>query len=313
MRKSTLIGCCAVLLLALLLGWWSTQEPMQTSARQGERGVTESIPRPAAQRVPDPAKTPAAAAQSVPATVASAGVDPLLQLPLPPSEALRLLELCSALTRPDPSPYLEQQWLWLGEQAAALERASYAKARASFIRRCGPWVLERDSDRARALKAALLERASHSTDLADRLRALLNASLAPNDAPAVVEARLLLEAALRSGRPELLRDVGNALERSEMAHAQSLGPYAGGGAANLFTLLACDLGMPCGANSEVVQLHCALLGRCGYADYESMLFDAALGARQRELVQTHRAELLRRIRAGQIQGLFDPIRLPAQP
>jgi hypothetical protein len=237
--------------------------------------------------------------------------DPLLQLPLPPGEALQLLEWCAQLAQPDRLPQLEQEWRWLGEEAAALERANYAKARSTFIERCGPWTLDRDSDRALALKARLVERARASADLQDRLRALASDSaLGEPDDPRVADARRLLETALTAGRPELLREVGRALERSGMSMPDQLGPYAGGGASTVFTLLACDLGLACAADSEMVQLNCALRGRCGYADYETMAFDALHGAREREVIQTHRAELLRRIRAGDVIGLFEPVPLP---
>ena len=80
-------------------------------------------------------------------------------------------------------------------------------------------------------------------------------------------------------------------------------PSGGGGGVNLFQT----------KGSEIVQLNCAFRGRCGYADYETMAFDSWHGAREQELIQTHRAELLRRIRAGEIDGLFDPVPLPPKP
>lgn len=262
------------------------------------------------------AATTDAAVQTDAATTIAARAtdDPLLRLPLAPGEALHLLEWCAELAQPDRLDYLEQQWRWLGEQAAQLERSNYTKARAAFIQRCGPWTLDRDSDRATAIRAELLERANRSVDLADRLRVLAtDGSAGEADAARVTDARQLLEAALRAGRPELLRDVGRALQRSRIATPDQLGPYAGAGAATLFTLLACDLGMACGEGSEMLQLNCALRGLCGYPDYETLMFDAWHSARERELIQQHRALLLQRIRAGQIDGLFDPVPLPPKP
>lgn len=312
-------GLALALGLALLL-WWAPARQALDDTGTATSPVAESTPETVTKAVD-------AAAVAVPAKAAadvspgrpvapdeSIAGDPLLQLPLSPGAALQLLEWCAQLAQPDRLSQLEQEWRWLGEDAAALERSNYARARSTFIERCGPWTMDRASDRAAALKVELIKRAQRSADLADRLRALSSDSAADEaDAARLAEARRLLETALTAGRPELLREVGRALERSRMATPDQLGPYAGGGAATLFTLLACDLGMACAADSEIVQLNCAFRGRCGYADYETMAFDSWHGAREREVIQTHRAELLRRIRAGQIDGLFDPVPLPPKP
>jgi hypothetical protein len=318
MRRRPLVA--AVLALALLLAsgylHWQvpsaeldptpTAEPLAASAPDDANPPRES---------PEPAAVAAATAPEAPTSPdANSDEDPLLRLPVAPGEALLLLEWCSGFTLPDQSSQMEQEWQWLGGEAAALERATHAAARAWAIEHCGPWTLDRGSDRAKALRERLLERARASADLQDRLRALANDSaLDEPDAALVVEARRLLEQALLAGKPELLRDVGRALERSRMAMPDQLGPYAGGGASTLFTLLACDLGMPCGEHSEMLRLNCWLVGRCGYPDYETMAFDAFHGSRGRELIQAHRAELLRRIRAGEVIGLFDPLPLPGKP
>ncbi len=251
---------------------------------------------------------PEAAAEAA----AQSGPDPLLQTGLPPAEALRRLDLCGQMAGADPTARFEDTWRWLGEEAAQLERGRYAQARAWMAERCGPWTLAPDSERAQALKAELARRAAQSADLRDQLRTLELSSDQPGEADAIA-ARRQLEAALASGRPELLRDIGRVLERSHYASPELLGPYAGGGASSLFTLLACDLGMPCGADSEPVRLNCALAGACGYADYETLLFDAFHGMHAAQILQQHRALLLARIRAGQIRGLFDPVPLPPKP
>lgn len=225
-----------------------------------------------------------------------------------------MLQWCGGMTGSDPAQQFEQQWQWLGAEAAALERARYIEARTWAIKRCGEWALVPDSERAQALKAQLIERARQSSDLGDRLRALANLSGSIQiDGSQAIEMRQWLEQALLAGRPELLGDVGRVLQNPLVARADLLGPYAGYGAVSLFSLLGCDLGAPCGANSEVLRRNCALNGYCGYPDYETLLFDAYHGARERELIQAHRAELLRRIRAGEVVGLFDPVRLPPKP
>jgi hypothetical protein len=171
-----------------------------------------------------------------------------------------------------------------------------------------------DGDRAKALKAQLIERARQSTDIQDRLRALAATSGSIDiDGAQAIAMRQLLEQALLAGRPELLADVGRVLGNSGMARTDLLGPYAGYGALSLYSLLGCDLGAPCGRDSDVLRRNCAVAGYCSYPDYESMLFDAFHGARERELIQAHRAELLRRIRAGEVIGLFDPLPLPPKP
>lgn len=321
-RKPVVLGSVA-LVLALGLGlllWWAPAG-QSLDDRPPTASVTESGPETvsrAIDAVAVPASTTASAPAALPgmptAQAAPTVADPLLQLPLSPGAALQLLEWCAQLAQPEQLSELEQLWHWLGEDAAALERANYVRARSTFIERCGPWALDRASDRAAALRVELIERARRSADFADRLRAM-SADIAADQADALrlADARRLLETALTAGRPELLREVGRALERSRMATPEQLGPYAGGGAATLFTLLACDLGMACGADSEILQLNCAFRGRCGYADYETMAFDSWHGARERELIQRHRAALLRRIRAGDVAGLFDPMPLPPKP
>lgn len=316
------------LLLAVAIGfagWWLA---LRTPTRvELTRAATATPVESAAKSDPDapiaaplnnPSTTPPHAATSADAAVVAAAptlaADPLLQADLAPGEALRMLQWCGELAWSDPTPGIEQQWQWLGAEVAALERPRYAQARAWAIARCGDWALVPESDRAVALRTQLLERARRSTDLQDRLRALSSTSgTIEIDGAQAVAMRQLLEQALLAGRPELLADVGRVLEASGLARADLLGPYAGSGAISLFSLLGCDLGAPCGADSEALRRNCALRGLCGYPDYESMLFDAYHGARARELIQQHRAELLRRIRAGQIDGLFDPLPLPPKP
>lgn len=125
-------------------------------------------------------------------------------------------------------------------------------------------------------------------------------------------ARRLLELALRSGSPDLLRHVGRVLSRGRQ-DASQLGPYAHPHASYLFGLLACDLGGDCGARSEAVRIHCALVGLCGYPNYETLVLDARLNHAEAERVQAHRQILLERIRRGQIDGLFEPVRVPPGP
>lgn len=308
-----------------LAGWWlamrtpTPMEPTQAatgapveSAASSDREAPVAAP---ARSAPAKSSVVATSTDAVAVTpVSSADADPLLQADLAPGEALRMLQWCGELAWSDPRQGIEQQWQWLGEDVAALERSRYVAARAWAIERCGEWALVPESDRAVALRTRLIERARQSTDLQDRLRALSSTSGAIEiDGAQAVAMRQLLEQALLAGRPELLADVGRVLEASGLARADLLGPYAGSGALSLFSLLGCDLGAPCGADSEALRRNCALRGFCGYTDYESMLFDAYHGARARELIQRHRAELLRRIRAGQIDGLFDPVRLPPKP
>ena len=320
-RKHVALGAALALGLALLL-WWAPARQSPDDTGSATPAAAESRPDTAiltvdaaAAAAPAPAKASTdAAPDAAVAAAVSIAEDPLLQLPLSPGAALQLLEWCAQLAQPDRLSQLEQEWRWLGEDAAALERSNYARARSTFIERCGPWTMDRASDRAAALKIELIKRANRSADLADRLRAMsTDTAVDEADEVRLAEARQLLETALTAGRPELLREVGRVLERSRMAMPEQLGPYAGSGAATLFTLLACDLGMACAADSEIVQLNCAFRGRCGYADYETMAFDSWHGAREQELIQTHRAELLRRIRAGEIDGLFDPVPLPPKP
>lgn len=319
-RRLGLVFAIAALGVA---GWWLLQtgsmEPVPTAAGAPSLPTTATDPQTEVASVASAAAASATALAAPEVAVASAAPaavagDPLLQVDVAPGEALRLLQWCGELARADPTERFEQQWQWLGDEVAALERTRYAEARAWAIERCGDWVLVPESDRAVSLRTQLVERAQQSTDLQDRLRALygMRGAVEIDDAQAIA-IRQLLEQALLAGRPELLGDIGRVLQASEVARADLLGPYAGAGAISLFSLLGCDLGAPCGADSDVLRRNCALAGFCGYADYESMLFDAYHGSRERELIQRHRAELLRRIRAGLIAGLFDPVLLPPKP
>lgn len=310
------------LLLVLVAGLWTgmLRPPgagiPSRSGKEEAAATASTLPQTAAPGAPERATAPVSPAETPPSThdpeSPTAGPDPLLQTSLPPAEALRRLDLCGQMAGADPSASFEDAWRWLGEEAAQLERKRHAQSRAWLVERCGPWTLAPASERAQQLKAELLRRAARSADLGDQLRALEFASAEPSAADAVA-VRRQLEAALADGRPELLRDIGRVLERSRYRTPELLGPYAGGGASSLFTLLACDLGMPCGADSEPVRLNCALRGVCGYADYETMFFDAFHGMHAAQILQQHRALLLARIRAGQIRGLFDPVPLPPKP
>lgn len=316
-------GLLVLVAVVVFIAWWLPAR-LPTTVAQATPGAP--VQRAAATDTttsvaPAPGATAARIATATRADTATAaaaasidGVDPLLQEDLAPGEALRMLQWCGELTGSDPTLLFEQQWQWLGDEAAALERKPYAEARAWAIERCGEWALVPDSDRAAALKAQLIERARQSTDIRDRLRALAATTGSIEiDASQAISMRQLLEQALLAGRPELLGDVGRVLENSLVARADLLGPYAGYGAVTLFSLLGCDLGAPCGGDSDALRRSCALRGYCGYPDYETMLFDAYHGARARELIQSHRADLLRRIRAGDVIGLFDPLPLPPKP
>jgi hypothetical protein len=309
-----------------LAGWWlslrpptpgeptqaATGVPVESASRSDSESAAAALAKSASATSTSAAKVTDAAANTAASSTATG--DPLLQADVAPGEALRMLQWCGELAWSDPTESIEQQWRWLGDGVAELERARYIEARAWAVERCGDWALVPESDRAVALRTQLVERARQSTDLSDRLRALHGMRGALEiDAAQAVAIRQLLEQALLAGRPELLADIGRVLGASEVARADLLGPYAGGGAISLFSLLGCDLGAPCGADSDALRRNCALRGYCGYPDYETLLFDAYHGSRARELIQAHRTELLRRIRAGEVVGLFDPLPLPLPP
>ena len=319
-RRVGLLVLVAVLVLA---GWWMagrlpTTVAQATPDAPAPKAAATNAVSPAAARTTASAPAVSTSTRVDATTIAAASTvdtgDPLLQTEVAPGEALRMLQWCGELTGSDPTRHFEQQWQWLGDEARALERKTYIEARTWAIERCGEWALVPDSDRAKALKAQLIERARQSSDLQDRLRALAAMTGAIEiDGSQAIAMRQLLEQALLAGRPDLLGDVGRVLNNSLVARADLLGPYAGYGAVTLFSLLGCDLGASCGGDSDALRRNCALRGYCGYPDYETMLFDAWHGAREREQIQAHRAELLRRIRAGDVVGLFDPLPLPGKP
>lgn len=305
-------GRWAALLLLLLPVWlWQQGADAPAPIRAPER--SDATPAPTAASAPmapaaSPAATPATAITAAPA--ADSAFETLLNAPVAPREALRRLHWCLPVDAAD-AAVMQQQWQSLGPEAAALEAEEYAHARSWLDDQCGPWMQIAEARRT-ALVEAWRERAARSPDLGDRLWALASAFAqdVPTE-PELVAARDLLEQALRSGRPELLQDLARVLSRG--GSPDWLGPYAGPNGASLFGLLACDLGADCGARSEVLRIQCARLGLCGYRDYEALIFDARLSQVEAELVAAHRRILLERIRRGQVDGLFDPVRVPRGP
>ncbi|MGE4073047.1 MAG: hypothetical protein AB7E72_17910 [Lysobacterales bacterium] len=135
------------------------------------------------------------------------------------------------------------------------------------------------------------------------------------------EMRALLESALtqaiRDGQWELLPELALVLAR----HAgPELGPLASwygidqnSHAANidvdqraLWLLVACDLGLECGAGSITLDRLCLREGLCAYPDVASAVYDGIVRRRSAQETELRRQWAVNRIRRGQINGMFDP-------
>ncbi len=197
---------------------------------------------------------------------------------------------------------------WISAEARALEQESVKRAEAWWKGQCQDWSLEFSSPRRTDLHKKLLERARRSADLADRLAAL-NADDS-NQEPSETEladTRALLYAALNSGNPELMYDIGVALGSSRFSQIDRMGIYAGTHlSSTAFILAGCELGAACGADSALLQQNCLVRGFCGYADYRDAAYDASISSRDAPIVREVTAQIVRRIRNGQTAGMFDP-------
>ena len=85
-----------------------------------------------------------------------------------------------------------------------------------------------------------------------------------------------------------------------------VGDPAGSALSMAWPLVACDLGLDCGASSRVLDRMCIsrTSGACGAAGLEAA-YRYTLHAAIFERIQARRAELLARIRSGQYDRIFD--------
>jgi len=268
--------------------------------------ATPTLPGPAPAVTATTTRPAPVATQNAPADPDAP--DPLLSVPISPRAALDRMRRCYAVNDAEQERFRQAQLRWLSPQAQVLERVAYAKAKAWAEPRCKDWSFAVHGERWKMLQETFIERARNSTDLGDRLAALAASSQRGDPAPTDMQpVRELLDAAMRSGDPNLLLEIGRSLASGHLGHIARLGIYGGGNHSSIaFALAGCDLGAACGADSELVLYACAMQGRCGYTDYPSLVYDAAVGRDDAVILRGVVDQIVQRIRSGQTAGMFDP-------
>lgn len=229
---------------------------------------------------------------------------------------------------------------WLPADEQALARAAVHDGRQRLLAACRRQGLSEIDDTAGKLRPASLEQAlnalapqmaaaeqtiEQAANAGDReAQLLLQASRRPA-ADVDRDVRPLLNAVLADvvagADPGLLVGIGRipAMESgpdlgrlaSWYRLQQTTGrPNAAVNQRALWTLVACDLGMDCGASSPTLDRLCVLQGLCGYPDVEAALRDGVIRRVEAAETEARRHWAVERIRSGQIAGMFDPAPQP---
>jgi len=155
---------------------------------------------------------------------------------------------------------------------------------------------------------ALLQQAA---DAGDRFAQLSNLKLYADEASTADQARAQLYAAVHSGDALAVAEIGQVLARSRDP-AQYGSVFTAGDSAVTFTwlLVACDLGLECGAASQVLDRWCLRYGGgCAQADLAGAI-RLVFGEQYFTPIDAQRRMLVERIRNQDWQGMFAPL-LPA--
>ena len=253
-------------------------------------------PRAADGADPQPAPSPHAATADTPAA-------PALPTPAQAREWMRQrqrnMECGTARSDYRTKTRERQEWPWMPPELVASERAAIEAARGRLLEGCPPEIVDEAARKQYSdERQARLEAARRAGDLLARLQP--GRIRTPEDRN---RARAALYDALLSGDPDLIAQIGRMLDYIQppdwLASPQAPASF-------VWRLVACDLGMDCGPGSRVLDLECLSSGGgCGYNHLAESYRDW-LPPWQYRLVEQRRAELLARIRSGQIAGLFDP-------
>jgi hypothetical protein len=105
---------------------------------------------------------------------------------------------------------------------------------------------------------------------------------------------------IQSGDPYAINELSTALADPS---SQRLGEYAGSDAsAAAWQLVACDMGMDCGAGSYIVRQMCVFGGICGQGDLRNVLAQV-LSPKDFARMEQREASILKAIQAGNYQSL----------
>ena len=210
-------------------------------------------------------------------------------------------ELVLSATAPNALAKRERKWRWLPVHMAQAERQALKDAAGRLGRGCPRWKDDPDElKRRQAGRQAQLLAAVRADDLTARMTVVR-----PTTPQFVEQLPEAMYDAVLSGDPELIAQIGWA-DQSWRVSVHRSAPEDLIHRPFLWTLVACDLGLDCLPGSPTLDRHCLRdRGVCG-----SPNLDAAIRPLYPEILMTvldeQRAELLRRIRSGQIAGLFDP-------
>lgn len=301
-----------VVVVAVVVGVWMAWPPglkpsvvttERAEALQGKPPALASaaVPQPQAAQPDAPAVTPLTQA----AADAQAGLAPASAMSLDQAEASmrerRIRRECAMTRRaadPENLQRLQQKdWRWLPPDQVAAERAAYLQALAARLRNCPPSTPEQDAAAQRA-DHALLAAAARAGELSARLEMLRYTPVGQHDPVAI---RQLFDEILRGGDPELIASISlheMYLNPGATVRLRQQTPLA-------WELVACDLGRECGPGSEALGRWClrqpAVCTQANVEDAMRQITPPELFAR----MQGRRAELLARIRAGQIGVIFE--------
>jgi hypothetical protein len=210
-------------------------------------------------------------------------------------------ELALSARSPKELAKRERKWRWLPPHMAQAERQALQDAAGRLGRGCPHWKDDPEQlKRRQAERQAQLVSAVAANDPSARITAIQ--PITPQFIEQLPEA---LYDAVLSGDPELIAQIGWADQwlrvRARLGRPEDLihRPV-------LWALVACDLGLDCLPGSPTLDRYCLRgVGVCG-----SPNLDAAIRPLYPEALMTvldqQRAELLQRIRSGQVAGLFDP-------
>jgi hypothetical protein len=213
-------------------------------------------------------------------------------------------------TSPDSASARERrEWRWLPPEQVALEQVGLREAAARVGQGCPPRPATPEARRRQqADMAADLAAAAAAGDLEARLRSWRYQDSKTDGGREAL--RALLYDVLLSGDAELIAQIGEfqwQVNPSRQTTAEDLVPHG-----ELWRLVGCDLGARCSRGSPALDRLClsTSTAACAAPSVAAAL-QGLLPAWQFQLLQQRRAELLARIRNGQIAGILDPPRQPA--
>lgn len=180
-------------------------------------------------------------------------------------------------------------------------------SRNSRVRPIPNYMLDDYVERCRTLAAShrigsaetkqLYKRAADGGDMTALAQKFADAS--PSLAPEL--AAKVIRGIVESGDPYAISEMSTALEGD---YSSSFMPVAGSLVdSSAWQLVACDLGMDCGARSYIVRQMCVFGGICGAGGYREVLSEAVLSPRDFQRAEQVEAFILQAIKSGDYDSL----------